>query len=166
MIYSPQKQIQLITELVNYGKLLYNELLSSSSNQDKYDLGTQLIIGLRNGFYWLAPNFKNTGFKEENEWRLVVWQVSPLLSEQNRLVFTPQARFRGNSINPYIPVRFANTEDSETFPLEKIICGPTLISSASFERREYAIKIFLHEKKQSKNIAIEKSIIPYVNAAK
>lgn len=166
MIYSPQKQVQLVTELVNYGKRLYYEIKSTATPQNQHDWETQLILDLRTGFYWLASNFKDAGFKEEKEWRLVVWELSPLQSEQNRLVFTPRARIRGNSFNPYIPVSFTKTEVSEPFPLEKIICGPTLISSASFERREYAIKLFLYEKNRSKNIAIEKSIIPYVNAPK
>ncbi len=166
MIYSPQKQVQLITDLVNYGKILYNEILSTSSSQDQHDWETQLILALRTGFYLLASNFKDTGFKEENEWRLVVWEVSPLLSPQNSLVFNPITRIRGSSINPYVPIRFNGSNSLDLVPLEKIICGPTLISSANYERREYAIKLFLHEKKLNNNIIIEKSKIPYVNALK
>lgn len=94
----------------------------------------------------LAPLFKNEGFHEEAEWRVIV--ESP----------NQQTKFRAGKsfLVPYIEIDFLKAQ--ENYPLEKIIVGP----GSNQQRNEESVKVLLKEKGLGE-VEIECSEIPYNN---
>jgi len=98
-------------------------------------------------FMSLAPIFKHSSFKAEDEWRL--FTILPLLSEQ--------AQFRAGKsfIVPYRKFSLAESSD-EPLPIRRVVVGPTPHSDLS--ERTVRACLFNHGVKSSE---VVKSDIPY-----
>jgi hypothetical protein len=94
----------------------------------------------------LAPRFKNEGFYEEAEWRVIV--KSP----------AKEKKFRAGKsyLIPYTEIDFLNA--STCYPLQKIIMGP----GPNQQRNEESVKMFL-QAKGIEEVKTECSAIPYNN---
>jgi hypothetical protein len=155
---------RLLAQLNDKGTLLpvvYGAL--KSANQLSTDLGKKLrainkeavlniesadrerVDRVRVELSRLLPQFKHSGFRDENEWRFVVQQTSSKLSTFFRV--------KSNVLVPYVKLSF---EQTKAFPIKSIRIGPGRDQNLT----KRSVEQFLVSKKM-KNIDVIVSGVPY-----
>ncbi|NOR23252.1 MAG: hypothetical protein GQ542_02475, partial [Desulforhopalus sp.] len=98
---------------------------------------------------WLAKSFKNSSFRHEEEWRLV---VGPLPEDSEEICYRPTKL----TVTPYVEIDFSS--DELPLPIERIVVGPGPHQERSARSLEQMLKKFGFE-----NVEVAQSKIPYRN---
>ena len=152
VIYDDGLQIQLMRELVKRWRLMYLESMAEDS-RTKNHVEAMLFAQM---FAWLAVSFKNKGFEEEREWRIVYLRprLPETLPDES---FEFHFRSIGGISAPY--VRFERPVVDEKvgyLPIDSIHVGPHRYPELAMS----GIWHLLAKYRPTEEIAIEKSATP------
>ena len=148
-IYDPQKQREVMTELIMeyLSKELYQLSISEAYKKDKNNVGFYTGTEFWKDLGTLAPILKDQGFKEEEEWRII----------SDGPIGASELLYRSGS-SYIIPYFNFNLEDIKEL-LSSIIIGPTPHPSIA----SYSLWMFLAKKGLDSFVEIRPTNIPYRN---
>jgi len=152
VVYDDDLQIQLMRELVKRWRLMYLESMVEDS-RTKNHVEALLFAQM---FAWLAVSFKNRGFEEEREWRIVYLRPRLPITLPNES-FEFYFRSIAGISAPY--VRFERpTVDEKVgqLPINSINVGPHRYPELAMS----GIWHLLAKYRSNEEIAIEKSATP------
>jgi hypothetical protein len=152
--YDNDKQLEDIKCLI--GKLseeinAFYKLTPESGEQNKRNGVDKIIsqsVKANKEMLLLAKFFKNSSFKHEKEWRLV---IGPLPENSEEICYRPTKR----TVIPYVKIHF-----KPKLPIERIVVGP----GPHQKRSAHSLKQMLKLKKFGlENVEVSESEIPYRN---
>ena len=151
--YDKRKQLEDIKNLIGkHSEEIseFYELSSESVKQNKRNGLNEFIsqrVDASKKMLWLAKSFKNSSFRHEEEWRLV---VGPLPEDSEKICYRPTKR----TVIPYTEIDF----NSAGLPIERIVVGPGPHQKRSATSLKQMLKNF-----GFKNVEVSQSEIPYRN---
>ncbi|MHB1526633.1 MAG: DUF2971 domain-containing protein [Candidatus Dormibacteria bacterium] len=126
MVYDRHVQEQLVTSLL--GQTC--EALARASRRDRGSTFAELVAlpelsNLQVRILGMLATFKNPGFAEEREWRIVQALPRFMVSDADRSLM--QFRDKGGLIVPYVDLDLSSEEGGMPgrLPIAKVVCGPT-----------------------------------------
>jgi hypothetical protein len=121
VVYEDSEQDRLLRQLVGHWRAVFKPSEQEATRQVRR-LGAFVFA---QAFSILAATFKNRGFAEEHEWRLVYLRQRLLADDGSGF----QVRFRAmkGMMTPYTPMQLApiNENAAPRLPLSEIVMGPT-----------------------------------------
>jgi Protein of unknown function (DUF2971) len=134
IIYSSREQRLVISRII---RSLRSKFYASSETQN---LALEdVVLRLLLAWHELALIVKNPHFRDEREWRLILFASSLGERLRSELHFAPS----GNVIKPYITVPAAET-DQQLIPIKEIIYGPMLNAELAATTLRYGLQALGH----------------------
>ena len=151
VIYDPNKMQSDLTNLTNAGEQRFNN--ASANFQQTIVEATALAL------YFLCPIYKDPGFAEEHEFRLI---YMPLLTPSGNPIAPTHYRDRSGFLIPYVRLsqvaRLPNRNIGPGLSIEQIMVGPSGLIDLNFEALNDCVQ--LHPN-QTGRISVDRSAIPY-----
>lgn len=124
VVYGPEEQRNLVSELIDYCVAYQGATRwSGTGRPPAKPCGPFGQVAVRDAMALAAPCFKHEGYQEEGEWRLVVFQ------QGGEAEFPVHVRARGNLAVPFVKVPLNREETNPE--IQHLFLGPSLASEAN-----------------------------------
>jgi hypothetical protein len=121
VVYDPAEQDRLLRDLVGRWRAAFKDVAAAEDDPQMRRMGAFVFA---QAFSYLAMNFKNQAFAEEQEWRLVYRRQ--VIFQDDGSGLTVRFRDRDGNVTPYVALKATPKEDSASrFPARRIVMGPT-----------------------------------------
>lgn len=131
VIYNPQIQSQIITDILNYALSFYSDENNSQMN-DHFNILSSISTLLKH----YNATFKDNSFREENEWGIIITNYS--VPDAHDVKF----RVKENILLPYLELQLKDklTNQNRILPIDHIIVGPSNDSKFTYESLQYFLQ--------------------------